>query len=101
MAEALDGCEDIVGGFRPLEGFRVPVVLIDERADIRFEPFRGDVHAPLQLLAGQFGESAFHLIEPRGRSRRKVNMMARTPRQPGFHCGGLVSDVGSGLITRI
>ena len=53
----------------------------------------GGVHAALQLLARQFGEPAFDLIDPRRRSRRKVDMPVRPPCQPGFHCRRLVGGV--------
>ena len=51
VTEAFDGVEDVVGGFRPPEGFRVLVVRFDEGADVRFELPCGGMGAPLQLLA--------------------------------------------------
>ena len=62
--EAFDGGEDVVGGFGPLEGFGVFVVLVDEGADVGFELAGRVVHTALQLLARQFGEPAFDLIDP-------------------------------------
>ena len=82
VAETLDGGEDVVGGLRPFEGLGIPVVLFDEGADVGFElPGRG-MHAPLELLARQFGEPALHLIDPRGRGRCEMGVMARASRQP-------------------
>ena len=49
--------------------------------------------AALQLLARQFGKPAFDLIDPRRRSRRKVDMPVRPPCQPGFGCRRLVGGV--------
>ena len=46
--------------------------------DIGFELAGRGVHAALQLLARQFGEPAFDLIDPRRRRRRKVEMPVRT-----------------------
>ena len=62
--EAFDGGEDVVGGFGPPEGLGVFVVYFDEGPDIGFELAGGGVHAALQLLARQFGEPAFDLIDP-------------------------------------
>ena len=65
-AEAFDGGEDVVGGFGPLEGLRVFVVLFDEGADVGFELAGRGVHTALQLLARQFGKPAFDLIDRAG-----------------------------------
>ena len=92
-AKPLDGSEDVVGRFGPPEGPGVFVVLFDEGPDIGFELAGGGVHAALQLLARQFGEPAFDLIDPRRRRRRKVDMPVRPPCQPGFDCRRLVGGV--------
>ena len=81
VTEAFDGVEDVIGGFRPPEGFRVPVVPFDEGADVGFGlPGRG-MDAPLQLLAGRFGEPTPDLIGPGGRGRRETDMPMRPPRR--------------------
>ena len=78
-AEALDGSENVVGGFHPLEGLRIFVVLFDEGADVGFELAGRGVHPALQLLACQFGEPAFDLIDPGRGGQREVDMPERPP----------------------
>ena len=92
-AEAFDGGEDVVGGFGPLEGLRVFVVLFDEGADVGFELAGRGVHTALQLLARQFGKPAFDLIDPGSGGRREVDVPVRSSRQPGLDRRGLVSGV--------
>ena len=72
--EAFDGVEDVVGGFRPPEGFRVLVVPPDEGADIRFELPCGGVDTPLQPFPRRFGEPTLDLVDPGGRGRREVDV---------------------------
>ena len=76
-----------------LKGFIVPIDAIDEGPDVVFELAGRTVHAALQLLARQFGEQAFDLIDPRRRGRRKVGMPVRPPRQPDLHRCGLMGGV--------
>ena len=64
LAEAFDGCEDFVGRFDPSVGFGVLVVRLDEGGDVGLQFGGGAVDTPLQLLARQFGEPSFHLIDP-------------------------------------
>ena len=47
-AEAFDGNEDVVCGFRPSEEFRIPVARFDEVADIRFKLPCESVDTPLR-----------------------------------------------------
>ena len=91
--EAFDGGEDVGGGFGPFEGLRVFVVLFDEGADVGFELAGRGVHAALQLLAHQFGEPAFDLIDPGSGGRREVDVPVRSPRQPSLDRRGLVGGV--------
>ena len=57
-AEALDGRQDIVSGFDPLERSGVFVVRFDDGADDSLALTGRAVDAALQLLAGQLGEPA-------------------------------------------
>ena len=49
--------------------------------------------APAQLLARQFGEPAFDLIDPGGGGRREVDVIVGPPRQPRLDRGGFVGRV--------
>jgi hypothetical protein len=64
LAEAFDGCEYFVGRFDPSVWLGVFVVRFDEGDDVGLQFGRGAVDIPLQLLARQLGEPAFHLIDP-------------------------------------
>ena len=63
-----------------------------------------DVVAALQLLARQFGEPAFDLIDPQGRGRCEVNMPVRPSRQPRLDrrslVGGACSNEARGDVER-
>ena len=93
MTEAFDGREDSVSGFRPDEGLGGGVVGVDKRADVRLQLPRRGMYAPAELLACQFGEPALDLVEPRGRGRRKVDLVVGSARQPRLDGGGLVGGV--------
>ena len=93
--EAFDGVEDVVGGFRPPEGFRFFVVRFDEGADIRFGLPCGGMGV-LQLLARRFGEPSPDLIDPGGRCRRETDVPVRPPRRPCPDDGCLVGGVVCG-----
>ena len=64
MTKTFHRCEDFIGGFCPLEGFRVFVVAVDEFHDIGFQFLDGSMGTALQLFAGEFGEPALNLIDP-------------------------------------
>lgn len=64
VTEPPDRSKDFVGGFCPLEGFRIFVVAINEFHDVGFQVFDASVGAALQLFAGEFGEPALDLIDP-------------------------------------
>ena len=80
MAEALGGCEDVVGGLRPFGGLGISVVPVDEGADVGFEFLGRGMRLPLRLLAGRLGEPALDPVGPGGRGRRGVDVPARPPR---------------------
>ena len=63
-AESPDGYEDFVGGPDPLVGLRLLVVRVDEGHDVDVEFRDRTMHAPLQLLPGQFCEPALDLVDP-------------------------------------
>src|SRR5690606_4212668 len=63
-AEALDRGEDIVGGFGPAQRPRVGVLALDERLDVLDERCHRSVRTALDLLLGEQGEEALHLIDP-------------------------------------
>jgi len=93
LAEAFDGGEDFIGGFDPSEGLGVSVVLIDEGTDISFKLSDGRVYAALDLLSGELGEPALHLIDPRPGGGREVNIPMGSSRQPSLDLRGLVGGV--------
>ena len=96
-AEALDGGEDIVGGFGLDEGFGVGINGFDVTGDGAFEFGGGAMCAAADLVFGQVGEEAFDLIDPRGRGRRVMHLPARPFGEPvaDHLClvgGGIVHD---------
>ena len=66
---------------------------LDESDDIGFELGGGPVDAALELLAGELGEPAFDLVDPRGRRRCKMNMPMRPACQPGLDPRRLVRGI--------
>lgn len=64
MAEALDGGEDLVGGFDPLVWGGVLVVGFDEGVDVGFQFCGGTMYAALQLLSCQLSKPPLDLIDP-------------------------------------
>ena len=64
LAEALDGSQDVVGGFGPSEWFGLSVVDLDISLDGGFEFRRRSVSAALDLAFSQQGEEALDLIDP-------------------------------------
>lgn len=64
MAEAFDGSQNLVSGLGPFERFRIPVVHVDEGADVGLELPDGRVDTSLDLLSGEFGKPALDLIDP-------------------------------------
>lgn len=55
---------------------------INEGADVGFELAGLGVDAAAQLLAGEFGEPPFNLVDPGCRRRREVDLVVRPSRQP-------------------
>jgi hypothetical protein len=64
VAEAFDGSQNLICGLGPFEGLRVSVVQVDEGADVGLELPDGGMDPPLDLLPGEFSESALDLIDP-------------------------------------
>lgn len=69
--------------------FWVLVVPLDEGADVLLELRGGGVDAALELLAGEFGDRALYLVDPRCPGWREVDMIVPSarescPRQRGF-----------------
>ena len=63
-AEALDGCQDVIGGFGPNEGSGVGIDGLDVSFDGGFQ-FRGRaVDTAADLFFGEIGKKAFDLVEP-------------------------------------
>ena len=89
LAETLDGGEDLVGGLDPFVGFRIFVVRRDEGCDVGLQLGGGAVHTTLQLLARQFREPAFDLIDPGCRCGREMHMPVRPAGKPGLDLRGL------------
>ena len=65
-AEALDGAEDVIGGFGPFEGFGVLVCRVDVVEDGALQLLGGAMDAAPDLLVGQQPEPALDLVEPGG-----------------------------------
>jgi hypothetical protein len=57
-AESLDGSEDIVGGFGPLEWLWIGVVMSDEVHDVCAQGLDAAIDAAPDLLVGDEGEEA-------------------------------------------
>ena len=62
--EALDGGENVVGGFGPFERVWVGVDRVEISSDRRFQFGGGAVDAAADLLFGEVGEEALDLIDP-------------------------------------
>ena len=64
-AEALDGCQDVIGGFGPAERLGLGISNFDVGGDRGLEFCDGPMRAALDLLFGQEREIALDLIDPR------------------------------------
>ena len=65
LSESGDAGQDLVGAFRPGERLRIGLMSLDERLDGRFELGHTAERAAPDLLHREFGEPAFHEVEPR------------------------------------
>jgi predicted ATP-dependent endonuclease of OLD family len=72
--EASDVGEDLVRGLHPHEWFGIRIVGGQEQANRVLQRTRAAVAAAPNLLLGQFGEPAFHLVYPRRVGRREVEV---------------------------
>ena len=88
-AEALDGGENVVGGFYPAKGLRVGVDGVDGEADGGFRFFSGAADAAADVPFGDLGEEAFRQVDPGTRGRREMDMPSRAPATSGSRasCG--------------
>ena len=64
--EALDGGEDVVGGFGPPEWVGIGVCHGDVVMDGCFQFGGGSVNAAAQRPRGEQGEPSLNLVDPRG-----------------------------------
>ena len=64
VAEAFDGCEDVIGGFCPAERLGRGISDFDISGDRGFQVGYGSMRAALDLLFGQEREEALDLIDP-------------------------------------
>ncbi len=64
MAEPLDRCEDLVGGFCPFEWLRVFVVDFNKAHYVGFEVLDRGMGAASELLSGKLREPSFDLVDP-------------------------------------
>jgi len=72
-------------------------VPLDEGPNVLFELAGGGVDTSAQLFAGEFGEPAFDLVDPRCRRRREVDVVVRPTRKPCPDRRGLVGGVIDGV----
>jgi hypothetical protein len=63
-AEALDGSEDVIGGFAPPERLGIGVVSVDERSDVGPKGSDTAIDAAPDLFICEEREEALDLIEP-------------------------------------
>jgi hypothetical protein len=64
VAEALDGCQDIIGGFGPAERLGRGISDVDIGGDRVFQFGDGSMRSAPDLLFGQECEEALDLIDP-------------------------------------
>lgn len=82
LAEALHGCEDLVGRLGPPVWLWVLVVAFDESADVALQFAGGGMNAAPQLLAGEFRKPTLDLVDPRCRGWREVDVVVRPAGEP-------------------
>ncbi len=69
------------------------VVPIDERADVGFELPDGGMNTSPEPLSGGLSEPALDLIDPRRRSRCKMDVIMQPPGEPRTDLGGFVGGI--------
>ena len=82
LAEAPYAVEDLVRALGPDEGARVGVGGLDVAADRRLQGLDGGERPAPDLAQGEQGEPALDQVEPGGRGRREVQVVARPLGQP-------------------
>ena len=92
-AEALDGAEDVIGGFGPFEGFGVLVCRVDVVEDGALQLLGGAMDAAPDLLVGQQPEPALDLVQPGGAGGCEMGLPARPFGEPVADRLGLVGPV--------
>jgi Enoyl-CoA hydratase/isomerase len=90
---ALDGSEDIVGGFGPLEWLGIGIVMTDEVHNVGAQSLDAAIDAAPDLFVGDEREEALDLIEPGRAGRREMDMPARSFGEPVADQRGLVRGV--------
>ena len=85
--------DDVLCGGGPGERFGGLVVLGEIVVDDRLQFGNTLEDAATDGISGNFGEKAFHLIEPRGRGWREVEVETGVPFQPPFDFRRLVGGV--------
>ena len=102
--EAVDGGEDIVGGFGPPEWLGIGVCHGDVVTDGRFQFGGGSVNTAAQSPRGEQSKPSLNLVDPGGRGRRVMDMPMRSFGKPAADHLGLVragivhNDVGIEII---
>ncbi len=93
MSPPGDFFEDVSGCGGPDEGFRIGIMVLQVVFDGGFEVGDAAKHAAADGILGDQPEEALDLVEPRGGSRREVEMKARMAFQPCFDLGMLVGGI--------
>src|SRR5438046_10337566 len=76
-AEALDGCQDVIGGFGTAERLGRSISAFDIGGDRALHFGDGSMRTALDLLFGQEREETLDLIDPACGCRREVDVPVR------------------------
>ncbi len=85
--------QDGFGGKDPEEGSGLGIVFLHEGIDSLHEFSNIGEQSPWNVLPGQDGEAAFHLIDPWGVDGSEMQVEPGPPRQLTLHLGVLMSAV--------
>src|SRR5947207_13229765 len=81
-AEALDGCQDVIGGFGPAERLGRSISAFDIGGDRALQFSDGSMRTALDALLGQEREETLDLIHRGGGCRREVDVPVRSLVEP-------------------